>query len=133
MPRPGPEDACQRVCCGKVAHLLGFTTCACRGSFIWVTHARPHRRKCVQVLIAADEAVKRQFLQFVTGSERVPVGGLVALRPPFLIAKNGGHSERLPTAHTCFNSLLLPEYNSKAWLQDRLLLALQNSTGFGLI
>jgi ubiquitin-protein ligase E3 A len=86
----------------------------------------------VQVVFNVDDATKRQFLQFVTGSERVPVGGLATLQPPFLIAKNGGQSERLPTAHTCFNSLLLPEYDTKEWLRDRLLLALQNSTGFGL-
>jgi ubiquitin-protein ligase E3 A len=87
----------------------------------------------VQVLFELDEPKKRQFLQFVTGSERVPVGGLTSLQPPFLVAKNGGQSERLPTSHTCFNTLLLPEYESKGWLQDRLSLALQNSTGFGLM
>jgi HECT-domain (ubiquitin-transferase) len=87
----------------------------------------------LQVLFDLDETSKRQFLQFVTGSERVPVGGLASLNPPFVVAKNGGHSERLPTSHTCFNALLLPEYESKAWLAERLQIALQNSTGFGLM
>lgn len=87
----------------------------------------------LQVLLGMDDDKQRQFLQFVTGSERVPVGGLDHLQPPFLVAKNGGQSERLPTSHTCFNTLLLPEYDSKEWLADRLSLALQNSTGFGLM
>jgi hypothetical protein len=28
----------------------------------------------------------------------------------FIISRNGPDSDRLPTAHTCFNHLLLPEY-----------------------
>ena len=40
---------------------------------------------------------------------------------------------RLPTAHTCFNVLMLPEYSSKAKLQDRLLKAITHAKGFGLI
>ena len=53
---------------------------------------------------------KKQLLAFVTGSDRVPLRGLAALEPPFVISRNGGASNRLPTAHTCFNHLLLPAY-----------------------
>ncbi len=35
---------------------------------------------------------KRQLLQFTTGSDRVPVGGLSQLK--LVIARNGPHSER---------------------------------------
>jgi hypothetical protein len=38
----------------------------------------------------------------------------------------------LPTAHTCFNHLLLPEYSSKEKLERMLLMALDNAEGFGL-
>ena len=76
----------------------------------------------------ADE--KRRLLSFVTGSDRVPVKGLSSL--PFCIQRNGPASERLPTAHTCFNVLLLPEYGSKATLERCLRLAIDNSEGFGL-
>ena len=34
----------------------------------------------------------KQLLNFTTGSDRVPVGGLAKLK--FIIAKNGEHSER---------------------------------------
>lgn len=80
-----------------------------------------------------DEAQKKKLLLFVTSSERVPINGLSALSPPFCISKNGPHSDRLPTAHTCFNILLLPQYNSKEHLQDRLEVALENAQGFGLM
>jgi hypothetical protein len=83
-------------------------------------------------LFSLDEPTKRQFLQFVTGCERVPVGGLARLSPQFVIMKNGGQSDRLPTSHTCFHALLLPEYTSKEYLADRMSLALKNAHGFGL-
>ncbi|KAJ3367951.1 putative E3 ubiquitin-protein ligase HTD2 [Kappamyces sp. JEL0680] len=74
---------------------------------------------------------KKQLLVFTTGSDRVPVGGLGKLQ--FVIAKNGGDSDRLPTSHTCFNALLLSEYASKEKLKERLLVALENrNCGFYL-
>ena len=83
------------------------------------------------VVMAFSEAKKRRFLQFVTGNTR-PVGGLGSLVPKFKIVKNGEHSSRLPTAHVCFNVLLLPQYASKEWLADRLEKAIENDQGFGL-
>jgi ubiquitin-protein ligase E3 A len=38
----------------------------------------------------------------------------------------------LPTSHTCFNQLLLPEYKTKQKLKERLALAISNAEGFGL-
>lgn len=49
-----------------------------------------------------------------------------------LLQRDGADSNRLPTSHTCFNSLLLPSYRSKEKLADRLRLAILNSEGFGL-
>ena len=73
---------------------------------------------------------KKRLLSFVTGSDRVPIGGLAAL--PFKLMRNGDGDERLPTAQTCFHVLLLPAYSTQEVLQARLLLALDNSEGFGL-
>jgi len=42
---------------------------------------------------------------FVTGTDRVPIEGLKALK--FNIQRHSNISN-LPTAHTCFNVLLLP-------------------------
>lgn len=74
---------------------------------------------------------KRKLLQFTTGSDRVPVGGLSRLK--LVIARNGPDCDRLPTAHTCFNVLLLPEYENKEKLSDRLLKAINYSKGFGML
>ncbi|XP_060524478.1 ubiquitin-protein ligase E3A isoform X2 [Cylas formicarius] len=74
---------------------------------------------------------KQKLLQFTTGSDRVPIGGLSRLK--LVIAKNGPDSDRLPTAHTCFNVLLLPEYSSKEKLKDRLIKAINYSKGFGML
>ncbi|XP_013138521.1 PREDICTED: ubiquitin-protein ligase E3A [Papilio polytes] len=74
---------------------------------------------------------KRKLLQFTTGSDRVPVGGLSYLK--LVIARNGPDSDRLPTAHTCFNVLLLPEYRSRDKLRDRLMKAISYSKGFGML
>lgn len=74
---------------------------------------------------------KKKLLQFTTGSARVPVGGLSKLK--LVIARHGPDSDRLPTAHTCFNVLLLPEYSSKEKLKDRLYKAIKYSQGFGML
>ncbi|KAH9496020.1 Ubiquitin-protein ligase E3A [Bulinus truncatus] len=74
---------------------------------------------------------KKKLLQFTTGTDRVPVGGLSKLK--MIIARNGPDSDRLPTAHTCFNVLLLPEYPTVEKLRDRLLKAINYSKGFGML
>ncbi|XP_057857304.1 uncharacterized protein LOC131066540 isoform X2 [Cryptomeria japonica] len=73
---------------------------------------------------------KKSLLFFTTGNDRAPIGGLGSLR--FIVAQNGDDTDRLPTAHTCFNILLIPEYSSKSKLENRLKLAISNSIGFGL-
>lgn len=40
---------------------------------------------------------------------------------------------RLPTSHTCFNVLLLPEYSTKEKLKERLLKAITYAKGFGML
>jgi len=74
---------------------------------------------------------KRKLLQFTTGSDRIPVGGLAKLK--LIIAKNGPDSDRLPSAHTCFNVLLLPEYSSKDKMVELLMKAIKECKGFGML
>merc|ERR1712014_227908 len=84
-----------------------------------------------QVLLSFDASQKKRFLSFVTGSDLAPVGGLQELQ--LVIQRNGGEpTERLPTAHTCFYLLLLPEYNDHAKLERMLTTAMHNAEGFGL-
>ena len=58
------------------------------------------------------------------------MGGLGRLS--LVIQREGPDSDRLPSAHTCFNYLLLPEYASKEKLRSRLLTAIEHGQGFGL-
>jgi len=74
---------------------------------------------------------KRKLLQFTTGSDRIPVGGLSRLK--LMITKNGVDSDRLPSAHTCFNVLLLPEYSDKQKLGNLLAKAISECKGFGML
>eukprot|EP00271_Cylindrocystis_brebissonii_P000524 TRINITY_DN1063_c0_g2_i1.p1 TRINITY_DN1063_c0_g2~~TRINITY_DN1063_c0_g2_i1.p1 ORF type:complete len:4539 (-),score=961.90 TRINITY_DN1063_c0_g2_i1:519-13235(-) len=80
---------------------------------------------------------KARLLQFITGTSKVPLEGFRALQgisglQRFQIHRSYGSGERLPTAHTCFNQLDLPEYTSKEQLRERLLLAIhEGSEGFG--
>ncbi|KAL1022069.1 hypothetical protein UPYG_G00021800 [Umbra pygmaea] len=84
-----------------------------------------------ETLHSFAEEQKRLFLQFTTGTDRAPVGGLGKLK--MIIAKNGPDTDRLPTSHTCFNVLLLPEYNTKEKLRERLLKAILYAKGFGML
>uniref|UniRef100_A0A7S0W7Q4 HECT-type E3 ubiquitin transferase n=2 Tax=Hemiselmis tepida TaxID=464990 RepID=A0A7S0W7Q4_9CRYP len=74
---------------------------------------------------------KKKLLFFCTGSDRSPIKGLGSMT--FVISRNGPDSDRLPTAHTCFNHLLLPEYSDKEKLRVCLMTAINNSEGFGLM
>ncbi|KKA29841.1 hypothetical protein TD95_000420 [Thielaviopsis punctulata] len=79
-----------------------------------------------------DEDMKRKLLEFVTASDRVPVGGMKNIQ--FSLQKNGeedGPTPRLPTAYTCYGTMLLPSYKDRASLKARLLMALDNAQGFG--
>ncbi|CAN0125362.1 unnamed protein product [Scytosiphon promiscuus] len=85
-----------------------------------------------EVVHEFGEDSKRKLLKFATGSDRAPIQGLGSSALSLVISKNGGDSDRLPTAHTCFNHLLLPSYSTKDKLRDRLNLAIEQSEGFGL-
>lgn len=61
---------------------------------------------------------KRHFLKFFTGSDRAPIGGLGNLR--CIIQRDGTDSSKLPTSHTCFNTLLLPSYKHKEKMAERI-------------
>lgn len=74
---------------------------------------------------------KKLLLTFATGTDRAPLGGLKNLAPKFAIQRAGPDSMLLPTSHTCFNVLCLPEYKTRAKLRSLLHTAIHNATGFG--
>ncbi|XP_063585141.1 apoptosis-resistant E3 ubiquitin protein ligase 1-like isoform X2 [Penaeus indicus] len=74
-----------------------------------------------------------RLLQFTTGCSRLPPGGFAQLSPRFQIS--AAHTFGvLPTAHTCFNQLCLPDYDSYEQFEKALLLAIkEGSEGFGMV
>ncbi|XP_070106275.1 apoptosis-resistant E3 ubiquitin protein ligase 1 isoform X6 [Equus przewalskii] len=74
-----------------------------------------------------------RLLQFTTGSSQLPPGGFAALCPSFQIIAAPTHST-LPTAHTCFNQLCLPTYDSYEEVHRMLQLAIsEGCEGFGML
>jgi len=90
-------------------------------------------RRFWDVVKELNDKEKRLFLRFVTGASRPPMGGLSKLIPKLKIQRNGCEpTELLPTAATCFNTLLLPEYGTREKMKRKLLVAIENASGFGL-
>ncbi|KAL3924119.1 MAG: hypothetical protein SGILL_001241, partial [Bacillariaceae sp.] len=89
-------------------------------------------------LFSLSRKQKASFLQFVTGSSKVPLAGfgeLPGMRgvQKFSIHKTGGSSGALMSAHTCFNSLDLPTYISEEELREKLLYAINEGGGAFLL
>lgn len=78
----------------------------------------------------ASKETQVQLLKFATASTKAPIGGLGKM--PFIIQRAGLDSDLLPTSHTCFNTLLLPEYGSYEKLENNLNRAVLECEGFGL-
>ncbi|XP_075511798.1 LOW QUALITY PROTEIN: E3 ubiquitin-protein ligase UPL2-like [Primulina tabacum] len=101
------------------------------------TAASPAIQWFWEVVQGFSKEDKARLLQFVTGTSKVPLEGFSALQgisgsQKFQIHKAYGTPDHLPSAHTCFNQLDLPEYPSKRRLEDRLLLAIHEANeGFG--
>lgn len=74
---------------------------------------------------------KKKLIQFITGNDRLPVGGSKSLS--LVIMRNGCDTDRLPSSQTCFNTLLLPEYSTKEKLKKKLGKAIDLTAGFFLM
>ena len=82
-----------------------------------------------QILRESDLKERSLFLTFVTGSPRLPLDGF---EPPFNVTEGEDMDplHALPTAHTCFNQLVVPRYGDLATFKEKLKYAIQNSIGF---
>ncbi|KAG5675377.1 hypothetical protein PVAND_005286 [Polypedilum vanderplanki] len=73
-----------------------------------------------------------RLLQFTTGCSQLPHGGFQELNPKFQITSAPTFAN-LPTAHTCFNQLCLPDYESYEQFERALLIAIsEGNEGFGM-
>jgi len=76
------------------------------------------------------DAARASLLSFATGSSQVPSGGFRFLQPELFTIQRVAVTDRYPEAHTCANTLDLPEYTSQEELASRLQFAI-NETGDG--
>ncbi|XP_070697614.1 probable E3 ubiquitin-protein ligase HERC4 isoform X1 [Pempheris klunzingeri] len=94
----------------------------------WTDH--PTIRLFWEVFHCLPLEKKKQFLLFLTGSDRIPILGMKSLK--LVIQPTGGGEHYLPVAHTCFNLLDLPKYTSRETLREKLLQAIDHNQGFNL-
>ncbi|XP_059479777.1 E3 ubiquitin-protein ligase TRIP12 isoform X2 [Neocloeon triangulifer] len=83
-----------------------------------------------EVLSSYNQEEQRKFLQFVTGSPRLPVGGFKSLNPPLTVVRktlepNMDPDDFLPSVMTCVNYLKLPDYSSIEVMRAKLQVAAQ--------
>ncbi|CAZ79591.1 unnamed protein product [Tuber melanosporum] len=84
-----------------------------------------------------DKEERAKLLQFVTGTSKVPLNGFKELEgmngfSKFNIHRDYGSKDRLPSSHTCFNQIDLPEYESYESLRQNILTAItQGAEYFG--
>ncbi|XP_062124204.1 E3 ubiquitin-protein ligase TRIP12 isoform X5 [Drosophila sulfurigaster albostrigata] len=81
-----------------------------------------------EILASYNRDEQRAFLQFVTGSPRLPTGGFKALTPPLTIVRktldgNQNPNDYLPSVMTCVNYLKLPDYSNRDVMRQKLKVA----------
>ncbi|XP_067232570.1 E3 ubiquitin-protein ligase NEDD4-like isoform X14 [Chanodichthys erythropterus] len=87
-----------------------------------------------KAVLLMDAEKRIRLLQFVTGTSRVPMNGFAELYgsngPQLFTIEQWGTPDKLPRAHTCFNRLDLPTYETFEDLREKLLMAVENAQGF---
>jgi E3 ubiquitin-protein ligase TRIP12 len=134
----------ERLFCGSGYHawdtkqLIECTRC---------DHGYTHDSRAVKylfdIMCSFNYDEQRQFLQFITGSPRLPVGGLRSLVPPLTIVRktvdsssfttttststsNSNSESYLPSVMTCVNYLKLPDYASIDVMREKLTIAMRD-------
>ncbi|XP_047474966.1 E3 ubiquitin-protein ligase SMURF1-like isoform X2 [Penaeus chinensis] len=93
-----------------------------------------------QIVDSYSEEMRARLLQFVTGSSRVPLQGFKALQGStgaagprlFTIHQIEAPTENLPKAHTCFNRIDIPPYESHSKMFEKLTQAVEETCGFAV-
>uniref|UniRef100_A0ABD2WL76 E3 ubiquitin-protein ligase n=1 Tax=Trichogramma kaykai TaxID=54128 RepID=A0ABD2WL76_9HYME len=87
-----------------------------------------------RVVLSFNNEMRSRLLQFVTGTSRVPMNGFKELYgsngPQLFTIEKWGTPDNYPRAHTCFNRIDLPPYDSYPQLREKLIKAIEGSQGF---
>lgn len=89
----------------------------------------PTIRDLISIISTFDNQEKRMFLQFLTGSPKLPLGGFKSLKPKLTVvlkhAEDGLQpDDYLPSVMTCANYLKLPKYSSREVMRQQILTAM---------
>lgn len=92
----------------------------------------------ISILASFSIEERRKFLQFLTGSPKLPIGGFKSLRPELTVVRkhpedNLSANDYLPSVMTCANYLKLPNYSSEKVMKQRLLQAISDGAGAFLL
>ncbi|XP_066454272.1 E3 ubiquitin-protein ligase TRIP12 isoform X9 [Eleutherodactylus coqui] len=123
-----PEELDQLLCGSKADPWDVKTLMECCRPDHGYTHDSRAVKFLFEILSSFDHEQQRLFLQFVTGSPRLPVGGFRSLNPPLTIVRKTFESTEnpddfLPSVMTCVNYLKLPDYSSIEIMREKLLIA----------
>ncbi|KAJ9649422.1 E3 ubiquitin-protein ligase tom1 [Coniosporium tulheliwenetii] len=93
------------------------------------TAASPQIQWFWRAVRSFDQEEQAKLLQFVTGTSKVPLNGFKELEgmngfSRFNIHRDYGNKDRLPSSHTCFNQLDLPEYETYEQLRQQVYTAM---------
>lgn len=105
----------------------------------------------LEIMSEFDLPNRRSYLQFITGSPKLPIGGKCllmtdqfmtltivigfrGLNPPLTVVRKPHEppltaDDYLPSVMTCVNYLKLPEYSSKAVMKEKLQIAMKEGVG----
>ncbi|KFO98753.1 E3 ubiquitin-protein ligase TRIP12 [Calypte anna] len=123
-----PEELEQLLCGSKTDTWDAKTLMECCRPDHGYTHDSRAVKYLFEILSSFDSEQQRLFLQFVTGSPRLPVGGFRSLNPPLTIVRKTFESTEnpddfLPSVMTCVNYLKLPDYSTIDIMREKLLIA----------
>jgi hypothetical protein len=128
----GPHELDSVICGENIIDIDDWqTNCEFQGGY---SAQHPVIAMFFSVLRKWSQENLAKLMAFATGSPQVPLGGFAAFREAGrpMIINCGGEKTRLATAHTCENRLDLPKYENEDEMNDRLLYAVENCSGFGM-
>lgn len=91
-------------------------------------------KNLLQVMSELTIPQRRDFLQFTTGSPKLPIGGFKSLTPMFTVVCKPSEppytsDDYLPSVMTCVNYLKLPNYSDIDTMRKRLFVAIKEGQG----
>ncbi|KAI1337000.1 E3 ubiquitin-protein ligase UPL3 [Xylariaceae sp. FL0016] len=91
-------------------------------------------KNLLQTMSELTSAQRRDFLQFTTGSPKLPIGGFKSLNPMFTVVCKPSEppytsDDYLPSVMTCVNYLKLPDYTSIDSMKRQLFTAIREGQG----